>query len=270
MKLGLKSGRKDKQSKIGTGVKDNKSATTSLESVFFALFITLTILLFAGAFLVYQQLQSNIANSLKENERLLIKSYARQIEQTMSHYIDAMDLMVKEPGLIQALATQDEASLHKRESLLAYIFPAALRIKILPPDFDEPDNSINPPISYSCLDLLHKARTGDSSVVEVHLLGKPEQHIDIIRNIKGNNDINLGNLLVTLPVQAIKKAVSQMKATSGLLELQQTNSRGQAITIASRGDSSFKSGTPLINEPITNTLLKIVNWPDNASASSGS
>jgi len=269
MKLGKKAGRKNNKSKIGSGVKETKSATTSLESVFLTLFIILTIALFTGAFLVYHQLQSNITDSLKENERLLIKSYSKQIEQTMGHYIDAMDLMAKEPSLIQALATQDEEALHKRESLLAYIFPAALRIRILPPDFDQPDNTINPPISYSCLDLLHKSRTGENSVVEVHLLGKPEQHIDIIRNIKGNNNINLGNLLVTLPVQALKKVVSEMKATSGLLELQQTNSRGQVITIASRGDSSFKSGTPLITEPINNTLLKIVNWPDDASASLG-
>jgi phosphomannomutase/phosphoglucomutase len=177
-----------------------------------------------------------------------------------------MDLTVKEPGLLHALRNKDEELLHKRESLLAYMFPAALRIRILPPDFDKPDNSINPPISYSCLDLLHKSRTGDSSIVEVHLLGKPEQHIDIARNIRDNNNVALGNLLLTLPVQTVKQVFKQMKATDGLLELQQTNSRGQTITITSRGDNANKSGQALATAPIKNTLLKMVYWPDASSA----
>jgi len=264
MKLGIKSDSKGKQrSKITKTAARPKSGTTSLESVFLTIFISLTLLLGAGSILIYLQLKSSITIDQNESSQLLVESYGRQIEQSMHHYIEAMDLMVKEPGLIHALRTKDEDALHKRESLLAYIFPAALRIKILPPEFDEPDNSINPPISYACLDLLHKSRMGDSSIVEVHLLGKPEQHIDIARNIKGNNNSTLGNLLVTLPVQAVKQVVTQMKATTGLLELQQTNSRGQSITIISRGNNAFKSGDPLIKIPVKNTLLNIAYWPND-------
>jgi phosphomannomutase/phosphoglucomutase len=264
MKLGKKSDGKGKQrNKITKTATRPKTGTTSLESVFLTIFISLTLLVSTGSALVYMTLKSNMINSQNTSNQLLVESYARQIEQSMHHYIEAMDLMVKEPGLIQALRTNNEDALHKRESLLAYIFPAALRIKILPPEFDEPDNSINPPISYACLDLLHKSRMGDSSIVEIHLLGKPEQHIDIARNIKGNDSKTLGNLLVTLPVQAVKQVVKQMKTSTGLLELLQTNSRGQSITIISRGNNEFKSGEPLIMIPIKNTLLKIAYWPND-------
>jgi len=225
MKSGSKLGRKyKKQKKIAKGTLKPKTGTTSLESIFLTLFISLTVLMLAGALFVFQQLQGKMSDSIDQSKRLLVESYAQQIEQTMKQYIDVMDLTVKEPGLVYALRNKDEELLHKRESLLAYMFPAALRIRILPPEFDQPDNSINPPISYSCLDLLHKSRTGDSSIVEIHLLGKPEQHIDIARNIRDNNNVALGNLLLTLPVQTIKQAFKQMKATDGLLELQQTNS----------------------------------------------
>ncbi len=266
MKSASKSGRKNKkQKKIAKGTLKPKTGTTSLETIFLTLFITLSVLLFTGSLYIYQTLQSKMSTNIDQNKRLLVESYALQIEQIMKQYIDVMDLTVKEPGLMHALRNNDEELLHKRESLLAYMFPAALRIRILPPEFDKPDNSINPPISYSCLDLLHKSRSGDSSIVEVHLLGKPEQHIDIARNIRGNNNVTLGNLLLTLPVQTVKQVFKQMKASDGLLELQQTNSRGQTITIASRGDNVSKSGQALVSVPIRNTLLKIDYWPDSTA-----
>ncbi len=267
MKSGLKRGRKDKKLKKTSSKFKAKSGSTSLESIFLTLFIAISVFLFAGAFIVYQQQHGKIANALDASKLQLLDSYSQQIQQSMNHYIDIMDLAVKEPGLLQALANQNETALHQRETLLEYMFPAALRVRILPPDFDEIDNSINPPISYSCLDLLHKSRTEGNSVAEVHLLGKPEQHIDITRTIKDKNNTSLGDLLLTLPVQTIKQSFKQINFSGGLLLLQQTNSRGQTITIASRGNNENKSGKAPFSKPVNNTLLSFAYWPDQSSGS---
>ena len=53
MKSGSKLGRKNKkQKKIASGTLKPKAGTTSLESIFLTLFITLTVLLFAGTLIV--------------------------------------------------------------------------------------------------------------------------------------------------------------------------------------------------------------------------
>ena len=267
MKLGLKLSKQDKKNKkIARGGIKAKAASTSLESSFLVLFITTTLLIFIGALVVYQQLQGSMADSIKENQRSLVASYSQQLEQSMNHYVAVMDLSVKEPELINAIRQNNELALNKRESLLAYMFPSALRIKILPPDFDEPDNSVNPPVSYACLDLIHNSRSGKNSAVEAHLLGKPHQHIDIARNIKDANGKSIGTLLVTLPIQAIKQALNKTNAGNGLLELQQT-AKGKTIVLSRRGNLSEKEGKAPINIPVKNTLWNLAYWPNNSGAS---
>ena len=261
MKLGRKPGRNKNAKKVGTAARKNSSARLSLEMAFVLLFLIVTPLMFAGAYLVFQKLQSNLTQSLTVNEKKLITSYANHVEQSMQHYINAMDLMVKEPALVQALESNNEGLLHQREALLAYIFPDALRIRILPPQFNQPDNTIAPPISYSCLDLLEKTRNQGNAKVEVHLFGQPDQHIDIIRNITNSNNTLLGNLLVTLPVEALQKQVQQMKPASGYIELQQITPGGRSVSIAQVGNSAIKIGQPVNTEAVTNTLFRIANWP---------
>lgn len=259
MMPGLKLSKKDKKNKkIARGGIKPKAASTSLESSYLTVYTITSLLLFIGAFIVYQQLQGGLLESAKESQRSLVDSYSHQIEQSMNHFVKAMDLSVKEPELISAIRQNNELALNKRESLLAYMFPSALRIKILPPSFDEPDNSMNPPISYACLDLIHKSREGKTSV-ESHLLGKTHQHIDIARNIKDHNGNSLGTLLVTLPVQAIKQALNKTNAIGGLLEVQQS-AKGKVITIALRGNASLKKDKPLILIPIKNTLWTLAYW----------
>lgn len=259
---GLKLSKKDKKNKkIARGGIKPKAARTSLESSYLSLYIITSLLILVGAFVVYQQLQSGLIDSAKESQRSLVNSYSQQIEQSMNHFVIMMDLSVKEPGLISALRQNNELALAKRESLLAYMFPSALRIKILPPEFDEPDNSLNPPISYACLDLIHKSRNGKKTFVETHLLGKPDQHIDIVRNIKDHNDKSLGTLMVTLPVQAIKQALNKTNAIGGLLEVQQST-KGRTVSIARRGNISLKKDKPILLIPIKNTLWKLAYWPN--------
>jgi len=263
MKLGLKLSKNDKKNKkIARGGIKPKAPSTSLEASYLTLFISITLLLFIGAFFMFQYLQGGLADNLGKNQQSLVKSYSQQLEQSMNHYVAVMDLSVKEPELISALRQNNELELNKRESLLAYMFPSALRIKILPPDFDEPDNSMNPPISYACLDLIHKAVSGKKSTVETHLLGKSNQHIDIARSINDHNGQPLGTLLVTLPVQAIKQALNKTSANGGLLELQQTV-KGKTIVVARRGDASTKQGEPSVQIPVNNTLWKLAYWSDS-------
>lgn len=261
MKLGRKPRLNKNVGKVGKTSRQPGAAKISLERAFVLLFLIVTPLLFAGAYLVFQKLQSNLTESLTVNENKLITSYADQVEQSMQHYISAMDLMVKEPALVQALETNNESLLHQREALLAYIFPDALRIRILSPQYNQPDNTIVPPISYSCLDLLDKSRKQGNAKVEVHLFGQADQHIDIIRNITNSENTLLGNLLVTLPVKALQKQVQQMKPASGYIELQQITSGGQSVSIARVGDSAKKIGQPVNTEAVPNTLFRIANWP---------
>jgi len=270
MKSGSKRSKKpsNKRKPRAAGLKP-KTGITSLESVFISLFVTLTLLLFVGGAVVYYQLNSDISDKRVEDERTLIKSYSKQIEQTFQQYINFLGQTSREPDLLNAIKTQDDETLARREKLLNYMFPAALRIRILPPDFDEPDNSINPPISYSCLDMLHKTRSGKEAAVEVHLLGKPTQHIDVIHNIKDTNGKSLGSLLLTLPVNALKQMVGRMHAPGGLLELRQINDSGKTITIARRGNPESKRDEKPITNAISNTRWEIAYWPNAHNASFG-
>jgi len=267
MKLGLKLTKKDKQNKkIARRRVKPKAGVSSLESVFLTLFISLTLLLFVGALLVYQQLQSSVSENIKGNQRSLINSYARQIESSIENYIHIIDLSTKQPGLIKSLRDNDTTTLKQRETMLAYMFPSALRVNILSASFDELDNSVNPPISYSCLDLIQRSHTGKGSTVELHLFGKPHQHIDIVRSIKDSQGEVIGSLLVTLPVQSIKQTIYKMNASGGLLQLIQDNNKGKNVAMAHRGDLTLKDQVTPVSTRIKHSPWKLMYWPNNNSA----
>ncbi|HEC28660.1 MAG TPA: phosphomannomutase/phosphoglucomutase [Gammaproteobacteria bacterium] len=187
----------------------------------------------------------------------------------MSHYTQIMDIAAKDPDLGRVLQNGDQDAIKNQESQLTGLLPSALHIKILSTDQDEPDNNLNPPISFACLDLLNRSRSDSNSIMEVHLMGKPQQHIDIARSIKDSSGKTIGTLLLTLPVQILKHAVLKMSPADGLLELQQDSKRGASITIARRGNLSLKSDRIAVSSPIRNTIWKIAYWPGESSGSLG-
>jgi phosphomannomutase/phosphoglucomutase len=242
-----------------------RKASTSLESIFLSLFIGITVLIPAGAYSLFMFQQQELQDREATQGKALLQAQVQNVEQMINHYINSMELIAREPGLIQLMREGDKNAIHQRESLLAYMFPAAMRIKLLPPDVDQPDHTMTPPLSYACLDMLDRSRKGEATNVEVHLPGNQQQHIDIVRNISGDDTSSLGSLLVSIPVQTLKELIRVMPIGSGYMELQQTNEKGQVTALASRGNNELRRGSPGMQMPIRKSSWKIAYWPATAS-----
>lgn len=242
-----------------------RQASTSLESIFLGLFIAITILIPAAAYFLFQFQQQQLHGREGAQDKALLQGQAQNVEQMINHYINTMELVAREPGLIQLMREGNKNAIHQRESLMAYMFPAAMRIKLLPPDTNQTDHTMTPPLSYACLDMLTRSRQGQMTPVEVHLPGNQQQHIDIVRNITGDDTPSLGSLLVSIPVQTLKELIRVMPMGDGYMELQQTNEKGQVIALASRGNSELRQGSPGMQMPIRKSSWKIAYWPAAAS-----
>jgi phosphomannomutase/phosphoglucomutase len=88
------------------------------------------------------------------------------------------------PGIAALLVAGNASVLHKREESLAYLFPKALNIQLLPPGIDQVDMNASPPLSYAALAQMRAAEQSElAPPAEVQLLNTPQQHINIVRRV---------------------------------------------------------------------------------------
>ena len=196
---------------------------------------------FGLALYAYIELSSQISKTYTQLSGTVTTSYASQIAELMHGYAESMELLVKDPELAQLLTSGDPDTITSKEETLNYVFPSALRVKLLPAGIREPDNTMTPALSYACLDLLQQSEKDGRAGVEVHQHGTPQQHIDLVQRIVDQNDQLIGNLLVTLDLQVLRQSMGRLKIKNAYLELQQLVS-GNAITLATGGEQSLKQG----------------------------
>lgn len=219
----------------------SSNSSSSFERIWISLFVGIVLSITGLALFAYQQLSHQVAQVYKQQSEVIAASYSGQIAELLRGYSDSMELLVKDPGLVQLLAEGNPDAIKSKEQALEYIFPSSIRIKLLPAGITEPDSKMTPNLGYACLDLLQESEAKGKANAEVHKHGTPQQHIDLVRRVVDQNAQLTGNLLVTLSVPILKQTMGYLKVQNAYLELQQRAS-GNTITLASRGDQSLKQG----------------------------
>ncbi len=259
MKLGLKVSKKGpaKEAPAAGG----GGAGVSLNLLWIVAAAGVAIVLIAIAVYLQAQLATQQRAADARHGKRLVALLSTQVQGMMSRYDAAMDYIARDPELAQLLQAGNVDALKQREAALGYLFPSALKVRLLPPGLSQPDSSASPPLGYACLDLLHQAETHvRPPPAEVHKFGTPDQHIDMARRIVGADGRVVGDALVSLAVPVLQKELDKVQLASGYVELQQELNGGKTLTLAARGDKADGKGAPLHVAPVPGTRWQLAYW----------
>lgn len=194
---------------------------------------------------------------------VVVESLKNSIETPFTLTEATMDSLVKEPLLAELMASNDAARRQARELELQNYFPSALRVRLLPPGLEEVDNSGPVQLGYACLALLHEAELKETPPpAEVHLFGKPQQHIDIVRRILSVTGRRIvGHLLVSYPVTMQQGLLDKLKNPAGHIEIWQPVQDSKHLVLATSGAAPGEDDPEPRIAGIDGTRWQLAYWP---------
>jgi len=121
-----------------------------------------------------------------------------------------------------------------------------------------------PEMTYVCLDLLERSERGEQvPKLEHHLPGTASAHIDIFSPITdpANPQQIAGHVLLNLDPSILTSAMATLPPESGYAELRQMTPQGDAILLATGGNTALKTAVPVTLKRYPDTDWKIAVWP---------
>lgn len=229
------------------------------------LIFLLTASLVVGIAIFFQQdAAGQAADSWRQEITLTADNLSDRIATQLSQITSKMEMLARDAQLVELISSENTTELQQREAELAYLFPGSIRVRILPPGLSETDESATPPLSYAALDMLRQAETSETPPpAEVHLFGKPQQHINLVRRVLSASGRRIiGHIMVSLPLPAIQEALDAPKLTRGYGEVWQVVSKGAPVVLAKRGTQALRSGTPTVTVDIPGSSWKVAYWSE--------
>ena len=161
-----------------------------------------------------------------------------------------------------ALIEQDRVGLDERSTELARLFDGALRVRILEPGINKPDEQQAPYLSYASLDLLRAAeKAAVVPAAEVHQFGSDHQHVAMAWRVSDRHGDAIGLIHVSLPVSRLRDSLDAIKPAGGYVELQQLADQRNVLSLYGVGDAGSKRGTPQDTVMVPGSRWQVASWP---------
>lgn len=232
------------------------------------------VVLAVAGVLVYQIYAATAQRLLEQRVQTLTSEVAYALAIAIQTSAAEVDRTAVDPQVIQALAGGDPVQIANTELRLSKRFHGALRVRLLRPGAMGAEVGAFPRLGYADLDMVHMAEaSGDSPLVEAHLFGTEEAHIDMMRPVRGDggSGVNqlLGHLLVSFSADMVRNAIDKVSVPVGYLEVRQrTDEQGGTVTLAARGEAALAHGATsrVANLPGTRWELVFATSPAETSA----
>ncbi len=172
---------------------------------------------------------------------------------------DSVAAAGRSAALASALGDNDSTVVSQHAAALGRLIPAVLDVRILPAGYHRIDATGQPPLSYACLDLIHRAETERlPPPVEVHLFGTKGQHMVVVRPVIGAHGI-AGTVVVTMDVDLLKKWVQPLSGeTNGYVELRQ--GAAETLVLAAVGNKALQGGGAPYTAAVPGTAWQLAQW----------
>ena len=260
MKLPFRSGN-NKQGEV-PGAPEPSAARhgqVSLRSQAIALLVAGMLLIAAPAAVVYLQTEQQLRVMQQQHAELVADLFASGVAQWLDNQVATAELVAKDPQLARTMMDGSEAERSAKAEELAYLFPASIRVRLLPPGVDEVNLEASPPIGYAAVDMLRHSETKDSPPpAEVHMSGTPQQHVNLVRRILDPAGRRIvGHLMVSFSVQQLEAALSG-REVDGYLELQQV--AAAPLVLASKGAAEFKTAQVDGDVAVHGSRWRVAYW----------
>jgi hypothetical protein len=171
---------------------------------------------------------------------------------------ETVHALAADPAVVAAARGADAAALAAVRSRVEQVFPGALRVLLLRPTDQDPDERQTPSLGYACLDMARVAEVGSGRPpVEVHQFGTDDQHIDLAAPVRADGD-HLATLLVSLDVGRLKGWMKTAVGPGAFGELRQKGAG--AVLVASAGDAAAKQGGGATVQTVDGSSLELSIW----------
>ena len=183
MKLPFRSGN-NKQGEVSSAPEPSaaRHGQVSLRAQAISLLVAGMLLIAAPAAVVYLQTAQQLRATQRQHAELVADLFASAVAQWLDNQVSTAELVAKDPQLARTMMDGSEAERSAKAEELAYLFPASIRVRLLPPGIDEVNLEASPPIGYAAVEMLRHSETKDSPPpVEVHMSGTPQQHVNRAR-----------------------------------------------------------------------------------------
>ena len=275
MKLPFRRGKSAKSGKPGksstaTGKTAGRSQAAPTGGVSLRnLFVTLVVVALLPALLLaaflYLQARTQIEDSEHQRAELAAGLFASGLTQWVQQQVTTAEMVAKDPVVADILERGDRREAEKKAAALGYLFPDAIRIRLLQPGLDKEDLSASPPITFAAVDMIRQAETKETPPpLEVHGAGTPQQHVNLVRRVLDRSGKHIvGHLMVSFSMQPLHRLLTA-PGVPGYAELQQST-----LVVDSRGDAALKQGAPAGTASIPGSRWRVTYWPP-AAAGAGS
>lgn len=191
---------------------------------------------------------------------------ANRLALQVASYSQAVRLLAQDPLTRELVLSRDSHALVQRETEMRRMFPGAWRVRILPELVHTPTEATEPYIGYACIDMMKDAVTsGKLPPAEVHVMGTPQQHVDIIAPIPGKSRGGIiGLIQVTLRTELLKQWLNAAYTGEGYVSLiQQVKDRAD-LMLAESGNTTKRTVAHTVQVPVPGTRWMVNLWlPDS-------
>jgi phosphomannomutase/phosphoglucomutase len=219
------------------------------------------------ALFVFQIMSLYISRAMDQEVRMTVDQVAAQTGSLVKFYSSNMSLLAKDPDIARLLMAGDSAALQDKEQSLTYLFPAAINVRLLPPEMEDVDLEASPPLGYAALAQMREAeRSQQPPPAEFHLYNTPQQHISIVRRVSdpaGRGTV--GHLMLSLSGDILDGLLDGVQSLNGYLELQQAGGKGAPVPVATAGDANYRSGEPDAVQAISGSRWQAAFWSGESS-----
>jgi phosphomannomutase / phosphoglucomutase len=239
----------------------------SLGKAKYQILIVGVLLLGILALFVYQFMSITVTRALAQESAKTSEQAAAQLGTLLDLYTATAEQLARDPDIAALLIKGDAESLRQREESLAYLFPMAMNIQLLPPGIDQVDMNASPPLSYAALAQMREAERSESAPpAEVQLLNTPQQHINIVHRVVNSAGDVVGFVMLSLSSEVIQRILDDTTRTEGYLEFQQLGAKGAPVAVGHQGDRKYKEGKPDAVHAVPGSRWQIAYWPIRHSA----
>jgi phosphomannomutase/phosphoglucomutase len=192
------------------------------------------------------------SHAIKQSEEAALGALAKGIGLSISVQIElldkSLDKLAQTPETIQAIASQNPATLRQAADRMLPLLPNALSVRLLLPGTTELDDKGSPPMTYADLNMVRETFSNNHNPLPAVQGETPnDRHLAIARKIVQGEQA-IGVLLVGFDDDIIRKSIALAKIDDGYIRLHQGK-----LLLGAAGHTPGEKGDGRLQIPVANT-----------------
>ena len=205
--------------------KNRKQASGSgNRSILSFLGIPILVILVATGAAAYLLITTQAAPVNDRHRVALIDGISHQYEAYINNVLDQhnslMTQIANSEAVINEITQADEVRLRDLEKVIASQIPKALSVFVFPLKQAVANNDINPPLSFSGLDMITRAEQGQNLSVEAHQFNG-SAYLQSVKAVRNNTGRLIGTIAVAQSLDYLSSQLGGIDGTKGNLLIQQ-------------------------------------------------